>query len=151
MKVISSACGTHTNRNIDMSSPRDLSRRHFLLASGGAAGLALLLEACTNAPATPKPANGTPAQNGAGNPLPSYIPSAGGPKPDLHATEPRITDGFLNYPDAEVLDRRRPRQRRHRQRVDGGVLPGAHGARSERDLESRRAGAQQHGQHDHRP
>jgi putative aldouronate transport system substrate-binding protein len=82
-----------------MSSPRELSRRQFLRASVGAAGLALLLEACTNAPATPKPgANGTPAQSGAGNPLPSYIPSAGGPKPDLHATDPRITDGFLNYP-----------------------------------------------------
>ena len=26
------------------------------------------------------------------------MPPSGGPKPDFHSTDPRITDGFINYP-----------------------------------------------------
>src|SRR5205823_11926402 len=28
----------------------------------------------------------------------SYLAPQGGPKPDFHSTDPRITDGFVNYP-----------------------------------------------------
>jgi hypothetical protein len=26
------------------------------------------------------------------------VPPSAGPKPDFHSTDPRITDGFVNYP-----------------------------------------------------
>ena len=41
-------------------------------------------------------AEGLPgAANGA---LPSYIPLANGPKPDYHSSDPRVSDGFDNFP-----------------------------------------------------
>ena len=72
----------------------DLSRRAFLRLAAGGFGLAVLLEACTPAPVAKPTASGPPATG----PLPTYIPATGGPKPDLHSTDPRITDGFLRYP-----------------------------------------------------
>ena len=72
----------------------DVSRRAFLRLAAGGFGLAVLLEACTPAPVAKPTASGPPATG----PLPTYIPATGGPKPDLHSTDPRITDGFLRYP-----------------------------------------------------
>jgi putative aldouronate transport system substrate-binding protein len=34
---------------------------------------------------------------GTAGPLPTYIPSSGGPKPDFHSSDPRITDGFNRF------------------------------------------------------
>src|SRR5207237_1194453 len=57
-----------------------------------AAGVAL--SACApSAPAQPSTARAP-----AGGPLPTYVPPIGGPNPDFHSTDPRITDGFANYP-----------------------------------------------------
>src|SRR6266699_987183 len=78
----------------------DLSRRGFIrLTSAGAA--AVLLDAC----ASPAPAKPTAAAAGAapaGGPLPTYIASSGGPKPDFHSPDPRITDGFVRFPKDPV-------------------------------------------------
>jgi putative aldouronate transport system substrate-binding protein len=41
-------------------------------------------------------AGGTAAAKNAA--LPSYMPLAGGPKPDYHSSDPRVSDGFDNYP-----------------------------------------------------
>jgi putative aldouronate transport system substrate-binding protein len=41
-------------------------------------------------------AGGTPAAKNSA--LPSYIPLASGPKPDYHSSDPRVSDGFDNYP-----------------------------------------------------
>ena len=84
----------------------DVSRRRFLRlttagAVAGSAGLSLLIEACSNLPVAPKPSTAaTPAAAGGtgGSGLPSYLPSSGGPKADLHSSDPRITDGFNKYP-----------------------------------------------------
>jgi putative aldouronate transport system substrate-binding protein len=84
----------------------DVSRRRFLRlttagALAGSAGLSLLIEACSNLPAAPKPStDATPAAAGSasGSGLPTYMPSSGGPKADLHSSDSRITDGFINYP-----------------------------------------------------
>src|SRR5438132_1516041 len=78
----------------------DLSRRHFLrLTAGGAVGLSLLVDACTSTPSAPKPStSSTPAASGPANPLPTYVPPSGGLAPDFHSADPRITDGFLNFP-----------------------------------------------------
>jgi putative aldouronate transport system substrate-binding protein len=84
-----------------MSALPNHSRRQFLrLSAVGAAGIALL-QACSGAPqvGAPKPAtNGTPGGETSGNPLPTYMPPTGGPKPDFQSQDPRITAGFLNYP-----------------------------------------------------
>ncbi len=47
-----------------------------------------------NTPATA--AGGTPAARNSA--LPSYIPLANGPKPDYHSADPRVSDGFDNFP-----------------------------------------------------
>jgi putative aldouronate transport system substrate-binding protein len=69
-------------------------------ALAGASGLALLAAACTpggTAVSRPTPAP-TAAATGASGPLPTYLASAGGPTPDFHSTDPRITDGFNAFP-----------------------------------------------------
>src|SRR3954454_9879563 len=83
----------------------ELSRRGFLRIAGVGAGVSLLLEACSSA----QPAQPTPAQTVAGNtgapangPLPTYLAPTNGPKPDFHSTDPRITDGFANFPKEPV-------------------------------------------------
>jgi putative aldouronate transport system substrate-binding protein len=89
------------------------SRRQFVGVLAGAS-VAGLIAACTpaapaaaptSAPAAAaKPvagatpaAGGTPvaAKNAA---LPSYIPLANVPKPDYHSSDPRVSDGYDNYP-----------------------------------------------------
>ncbi|MDE3075892.1 MAG: hypothetical protein KGJ86_10730, partial [Chloroflexota bacterium] len=85
-----------------------LTRRAFIrVAAGGAvvgaAGLSLLLDACGGAAPSSAPgstaAGGAPAtQAGKAAAFPTYIPFTGGPKPDYHSSDPRITDGFENYP-----------------------------------------------------
>jgi putative aldouronate transport system substrate-binding protein len=75
------------------------SRRRFIRLAAGGVGVALLLEACAPAPATPKPTTApAPAASAGTGPLPTYLPPTGGPKPDLVSSDPRITQGFLNYP-----------------------------------------------------
>jgi putative aldouronate transport system substrate-binding protein len=74
----------------------DLSRRGFLGLTTGSA-VALLLEACSS-PAPPKPTAAAAGVAPAGGPLPTYIASSGGPKPDFHSADPRITDGFNSFP-----------------------------------------------------
>ncbi|MBV9326058.1 MAG: hypothetical protein JO352_20020 [Chloroflexi bacterium] len=92
------------------------SRRQFVGILTGAS-VAGLIAACT--PSTPAPptagtnaqpvatsASGgaTPAAAAGGTPaarnsaLPSYIPLSGGPKPDYHSPDSRVSDGFDNYP-----------------------------------------------------
>jgi len=74
----------------------ELSRRGFIGLTTGS-GVALLLQACS----LPAPSMPTPAAAGtapAGGPLPTYIASSGGPKPDFHSGDPRITDGFNSFP-----------------------------------------------------
>jgi putative aldouronate transport system substrate-binding protein len=69
-----------------------------VLRLSGALAATGLAAACTpNAPA-----QSTPAPTSTGGPLPSYQPPSGGPKPDFHSTDPRITDGFINYPSPPV-------------------------------------------------
>ncbi len=91
-----------------MSSPHaaEITRRHFLqLTAAGTLGLSLLAttEACAPPAPPPKPAAGaTPGAQGAAGPLPTYMPPAGGPKPDVHSTDPRITDGFVHFPKEPV-------------------------------------------------
>jgi putative aldouronate transport system substrate-binding protein len=84
-----------------------VSRRGFIrLTSAGAlagsAGLSLLMEAC--APA--RPAGGASSASAvavpASGPLPSYVAASGGPKPDFHSTDARITDGFNSFPKDPV-------------------------------------------------
>jgi putative aldouronate transport system substrate-binding protein len=60
----------------------------------------MLLEACAPAAPAPKPTAAPAAAGTAGSsgPLPTYIAPTGGPKPDFHSTDPRITDGFNSYP-----------------------------------------------------
>jgi putative aldouronate transport system substrate-binding protein len=69
-------------------------QRREVLRLGGIAVATGLAAAC--APSTP--AQPTPAASTTGSPLPTYLPPAGGPKPDFHSADPRITDGFVNYP-----------------------------------------------------
>ena len=85
------------------------SRRQFVgvLVGAGAAGL---IAACTPPapPAAPttssaaKPVSTPAPAGGTANPkssvLPSYIPLTSGPKPDYHSSDPRVSDGFDNYP-----------------------------------------------------
>ncbi len=80
-------------------------RRQFLAASTAGALSALsvpLLSACTpTAPSPPaaatqplKPASGAAATTL----LPTYVAFTGGPKPDYHSADPRITDGYEHFP-----------------------------------------------------
>jgi putative aldouronate transport system substrate-binding protein len=68
--------------------------RRDALRLGGAAVATGLAAACT--PAAPaQPTSGAVSPSG---PLPTYVPPSGGPKPDFLSTDPRITQGFVNYP-----------------------------------------------------
>jgi putative aldouronate transport system substrate-binding protein len=68
--------------------------RRDVLRVGSAAVATGLVVAC--APSTPpQPTQAPPPTNG---PLPTYQPPSAGPKPDFHSSDPRITDGFVNYP-----------------------------------------------------
>jgi putative aldouronate transport system substrate-binding protein len=86
----------------------ELSRRGFIrLTSAGAlagtTGVAALLEACAPPQSPAKPAAATPgAASGGSGPLPTYMPPTGGPKPDFHSSDPRITDGFINFPKEPI-------------------------------------------------
>jgi len=81
-----------------VSRPR-LSRRDLLRASAvGTASVALAACAGPLAPAAP-----TPTPSGAASsssPLPTYLPAKLPAPPDFHSADPRITDGFVNYPKA---------------------------------------------------
>ena len=82
----------------------DLSRRGFIRLAGLGAGMSLLLQACAAPSPTPQPTaagSSTGAASAAG-PLPTYLPPTGGPKPDFHSSDPRITDGFLGFPKEPV-------------------------------------------------
>lgn len=70
-------------------------RRDVLHLSAATVLVSTVLEAC--APPAPAP-NPTSASAAAGGPLPTYIAHTNTPKPDFHANDPRITDGFINYP-----------------------------------------------------
>jgi len=48
----------------------------------------------TGAAVSGTPATGAPKSSA----LPNYFPLANGPKPDYHSPDPRVTDGFDNYP-----------------------------------------------------
>ncbi len=77
----------------------DLSRRHFLRLTAGGIGLSLLVEACAPPAPAVKP---TAAPAPSSGPLPTYIAQSGGPKPDFHSSDPRITDGFVRFPKDPV-------------------------------------------------
>src|SRR5437667_11550319 len=108
MKAIFTSCGTRTNASSKIRSPGvpspDFSRRSFLrLTAGGAVagsvGLSLLIDGCAPPPAPPKPTSG-PAPSGGS--VPTYLAPTGGPKPDFHSADPRITDGFVRFPKDPV-------------------------------------------------
>src|SRR5436190_114217 len=77
-------------------------RRHFITTSAALAACSLpLLSACTpSTPAgAPSPTQGAAAKGAAGaSPLPNFVAFTGGPKPDFHASDPRITDGYEHFP-----------------------------------------------------
>ena len=79
-------------------------RRQFLVASSAGLLSALslpLLSACapSQSPAAAPTAAVKPSGGVAGaSPFPAYTPFAGGPKPDYHSSDPRITDGFEHFP-----------------------------------------------------
>src|SRR5216683_4055542 len=107
-RAISTSCGTPTNASSKMRSPGvprpQVSRRSFLrLTAGGAlaggVGLSLLIDGCAPPPPPPKP---TSAPAPGGGPLPTFIAQSGGPKPDFHSADPRITDGFVRFPKDPV-------------------------------------------------
>src|SRR5690348_16129181 len=100
-----------------------LTRRRFLRRTIGFGGATLLLAACgpttpqasAPAPTPPRAAAPTPVAisqptaSAAGAPsaaavkfqgvvLPTYIPSANGPTPDLPSTDPNVDPGFNNFP-----------------------------------------------------
>ena len=84
----------------------DITRRGFIrLTSAGAVaggvGLSALIDACAPAPA-PKPTTVPAAGGTSTGPLPTYIAPTGGPKPDFHSADPRITDGFNRFPKDPV-------------------------------------------------
>src|SRR5262245_30386745 len=83
-----------------MSAPSvtNTSRRQFLCLTVASAAALALLEACARAPSAPKPTSGAAAASSSANPLPTYLPVSNGPKPDFHSNDPRITDGFTNFP-----------------------------------------------------
>jgi putative aldouronate transport system substrate-binding protein len=79
----------------------ELDRRGFIrLTATGAA--AVLLDACTPAAPGAKPTAALVGSTPAGGPLPTYMAPSGGPKPDFHSADPRITDGFNNFPKDPV-------------------------------------------------
>ncbi|MBV8718113.1 MAG: extracellular solute-binding protein [Chloroflexi bacterium] len=70
-----------------------LHRRDALRLGGAAVATSLAVACVPSAPAQP-----TPAAVPASGPLPTYLPPSGGPKPDFLSSDPRITQGFINYP-----------------------------------------------------
>jgi len=68
--------------------------RRDALVLGSAVLAGGVAAACTPQP----PAQPTSPLPAAGQTLPTYIAPQGGPKPDLHSSDPRITDGYVNYP-----------------------------------------------------
>jgi putative aldouronate transport system substrate-binding protein len=79
----------------------ELPRRTFLRLAGGAtlAGGALLTACAAPAtPATPKPTVVAATSAARASVYPTYMPSASGPKPDLHDPDPRYEDGYNAYP-----------------------------------------------------
>jgi putative aldouronate transport system substrate-binding protein len=79
-----------------------LSRREFIRVS--AAGALLLSAACAPAAPSNTATGGSSSSGGAGkgNPYPTYIPLANGPRPDYHTDDPRFDDGFDNYPASPI-------------------------------------------------
>jgi putative aldouronate transport system substrate-binding protein len=79
----------------------NLSRRRFIRLTGvgavaGAIGVSTLAEACGQ-PTPPAPlATSVPVSSS--GVLPVYLAPSGGPRPDFHSPDPRITDGFVKYP-----------------------------------------------------
>src|SRR5690349_4228618 len=75
-----------------------LRRRQFLeLAAGGVATGALLSAACQpSAPVAPTRAPSPPGR--VGGPLPTYVQSQGGPKPEFASNGPLYEEGFTDYP-----------------------------------------------------
>jgi putative aldouronate transport system substrate-binding protein len=69
-------------------------RRDILRITGGALALSVV-NACARSSQQAQP---TPAPTSATGPLPTYLAPTSGPKPDFHSSDPRITDGFINYP-----------------------------------------------------
>jgi len=81
-------------RTQDPTGSRSLNRRQFLVASATVA-----LTACSIAPSPSPPAtSGTAAAGSVNGALPSYIPTTGGPQPEYHSADSRVTDGFEHYP-----------------------------------------------------
>src|SRR6266540_85630 len=111
---------SHSREGQQRRSPqRQISRRSFIRLSAAGAlvsatGVPLLLSACgpqaQAPPAGPvgeKPAGAGPSgpaptaattSGQTSNPLPTYIPFAGGAKPDYHLDDPRYDDGFETFP-----------------------------------------------------
>ncbi|MBV9596888.1 MAG: hypothetical protein JOZ87_08485 [Chloroflexi bacterium] len=82
-----------------------LARRAVLRYASGAAATAALASACApalpNASARPTPATTGTASAGVrsgGVTLPTYVAFTGGPKPDIPAASPNLSDGYFNYP-----------------------------------------------------
>jgi putative aldouronate transport system substrate-binding protein len=77
-----------------MADSSRLTRREALSLGGAAFVTSVAVAAC--GPTTPVQPTSAPVP--ANGPLPTYVAPTGGPKPDFHSTDPRITDGFINYP-----------------------------------------------------
>jgi putative aldouronate transport system substrate-binding protein len=93
------------------------SRRDFMRMAGGAAGLALLIEACSaaapsgsSAPkAPPTPATAASAAGGITVKLPTYVPLAGLANPDLPGSADGIIPAaYINYPRSALKSVTRP-------------------------------------------
>jgi putative aldouronate transport system substrate-binding protein len=69
-----------------------LTRRSTIHLGGVAVALGVAAACAPQPPAQPTPAATS------GQTLPTYLAPQGGPKPDFHSADPRITDGFTNYP-----------------------------------------------------
>src|SRR5437879_6844638 len=81
-----------------------ISRRTFIHVFSVAGGAALLAACGSPAPSQPKVAPGTaaPAAAKTGGAYPTFMASAGGPKPDFPAPGPQYQDGFSTYPKNPV-------------------------------------------------
>jgi putative aldouronate transport system substrate-binding protein len=82
---------------VSAASP-ETSRRAFLRTVAGGSLAAAFLGACSTPSPSAAPTSGPPPPATRASALPSYIPFTGGPKPDYHSADPRVTDGFDNYP-----------------------------------------------------